>query len=131
MRIALIAHDKKKDALVKFTKIYENVLKELDLVGTGTTAQRIMDATHLEVKKFKSGPLGGDQQIGALIPEKEIDMIIFFRDPLTAQAHEPDISALLRLCDVYEVPLATNPATAKMLIEGIVFEEENKEFIVK
>ncbi|MGL4760662.1 MAG: methylglyoxal synthase [Sarcina sp.] len=131
MRIALIAHDKKKDALVKFTKTYENVLRELDLIATGTTGQRIMDVTDLDVIKFKSGPLGGDQQIGALIPEKEVDMIIFFRDPLTSQAHEPDISALLRLCDVYEVPLATNPATAKMLIEGIVFEEENLGLAVK
>ena len=131
MRIALIAHDKKKDALVKFTKTYENVLRELDLIATGTTGQRIMDVTDLDVIKFKSGPLGGDQQIGALIPEKEVDMIIFFRDPLTSQAHEPDISALLRLCDVYEVPLATNPETAKMLIEGIVFEEENLGLAVK
>ena len=131
MRIALIAHNKKKDALVKFAKTYENVLKELDLIATGTTGQRIMDVTDLDIIKFKSGPLGGDQQIGALIPEKEVDMIIFFRDPLTSQAHEPDISALLRLCDVYEIPLATNPATAKMLIEGIVFEEENLELVVK
>lgn len=125
MKMALIAHDKKKDDMVKFAKKYEHVLKKLELVATGTTGTRIMEATNLQVQRFKSGPLGGDQQIGALIPEKEIDMIIFFRDPLTAQPHEPDVSALLRLCDVYELPLATNAATAKMLIEGIEFEQNN------
>lgn len=118
MKIALIAHDKKKDAMVEFAKKYEAVLKNLELIATGTTGTRIMEATNLNVQRYKSGPLGGDQQIGALIPEKEIDMILFFRDPLTAQPHEPDVSALLRLCDVYELPLATNQATAKMLIEG-------------
>lgn len=125
MKMALIAHNKKKDDMVEFAKKYEHVLKKLDLVATGTTGTRIMEATNLQVQRFKSGPLGGDQQIGALIPEKEIDMIIFFRDPLTAQPHEPDVSALLRLCDVYEIPLATNAATAKMLIEGIEFEQNN------
>lgn len=125
MKMALIAHDKKKDDMVEFAKKYEHVLKKLELVATGTTGTRIMEATNLEIQRFKSGPLGGDQQIGALIPEKEIDMIIFFRDPLTAQPHEPDVSALLRLCDVYELPLATNAATAKMLIEGIEFEQNN------
>ncbi|MGL4739923.1 MAG: methylglyoxal synthase [Sarcina sp.] len=126
MKIALIAHDKKKDDIVNFAKEYKDVLSNLDLIATGTTGLRIEEGTGLKVKRYKSGPLGGDQQIGALIPEKEIDMIIFFRDPLTAQPHEPDVSALLRLCDVYELPLATNPATAKMLIEGIVFEENIK-----
>lgn len=125
MKMALIAHNKKKDDMVEFAKKYEHVLKKLDLVATGTTGTRIMEATNLQVQRFKSGPLGGDQQIGALIPEKEIDMIIFFRDPLTAQPHEPDVSALLRLSDVYEIPLATNAATAKMLIEGIEFEQNN------
>lgn len=124
MRIALIAHDKKKDSIVQFSKQYRGTLSELELVATGTTGQRISDATGLTVKRFKSGPLGGDQQIGALIPEGEIDMIIFFRDPLTSQPHEPDVNALLRLCDVYKLPLATNEATAKMLIEGIKFEKE-------
>ncbi|MGL5767174.1 MAG: methylglyoxal synthase [Sarcina sp.] len=126
MKIALIAHDKKKDDIVKFAKEYKEVLSHLDLIATGTTGIRIEEGTGLKVKRYKSGPLGGDQQIGALIPEKEIDMIIFFRDPLTAQPHEPDVSALLRLCDVYELPLATNYATAKMLIEGVIFEEKNK-----
>ena len=127
MKLALIAHDKKKDSIVEFTKRYKSVLGELELIATGTTGQIIMEATNLNVRRYKSGPLGGDQQIGALIPEGEIDMIIFFRDPLTSQPHEPDINALLRLCDVYEIPLATNAATAKMLIEGIEFEKKNHE----
>ncbi len=125
MKIALIAHDKKKDDIVEFSKKYEKILSQMDLVATGTTGKKIMEATNLNVFRYKSGPLGGDQQIGALIPVHGIDMIIFFRDPLTAQPHEPDISALLRLCDVYKIPLATNEATAKMLIEGLQFEEES------
>lgn len=124
MKLALIAHDKKKDELVEFAKKYQDILSRMELVATGTTGSRIMEATGLNVFRYKSGPLGGDQQIGALIPVRQIDMIIFFRDPLTAQPHEPDISALLRLCDVYKIPLATNEATAKMLIQGIEFEEE-------
>lgn len=124
MKVALIAHDKKKDELVAFAKKYQDILSRMELVATGTTGARIMEATGLNVFRYKSGPLGGDQQIGALIPVRQIDMIIFFRDPLTAQPHEPDISALLRLCDVYKIPLATNEATAKMLIQGIEFEEE-------
>lgn len=125
MKIALIAHDKKKSDMIEFVKKYEGVLSNLELVATGTTGGLIMENTKLNVKRYKSGPLGGDQQIGALIPEGKINMIIFFRDPLTAQPHEPDITALIRLCDVYKLPLATNEATAKMLIEGIKFEREN------
>lgn len=125
MKLALIAHDKKKPDMIEFAKRYEGLLSKLDLVATGTTGGLIMENTKLKVTRYKSGPLGGDQQIGALIPEGKIDMIIFFRDPLTAQPHEPDITALIRLCDVYTLPLATNEATAKMLIEGIKFEQEN------
>ncbi len=125
MKLALIAHDKEKDELVAFAKKYKEILSHMELVATGTTGARVMEATGLNVFRYKSGPLGGDQQIGALIPVRQIDMIIFFRDPLTAQPHEPDISALLRLCDVYKIPLATNEATAKMLIQGIEFQEEN------
>ena len=124
MKIALIAHDKKKDELVEFSKKYKNVLSNMELVATGTTGTRIIEATGLDIFRYKSGPLGGDQQIGALILVHQIDMIIFFRDPLTAQPHEPDISALLRLCDVYKIPLATNEATAVMLMKGIEFQEE-------
>ncbi|MGL5417070.1 MAG: methylglyoxal synthase [Clostridium sp.] len=122
MKVALIAHDRKKSEMIEFAKKYEGVLSKLDLVATGTTGGLVMENTNLKIKRYKSGPFGGDQQIGALIPEGEIDMIIFFRDPLTAQPHEPDISALLRLCDVYKLPVATNSETGKMLIEGIAFE---------
>ena len=118
MKVALIAHDKKKGEMIEFAKKNENILKNMTLVATGTTGLRIMENTSLEVKRFKSGPLGGDQQIGALVSEHEIDMVIFLRDPLTAQPHEPDISALLRLCDVYKIPLATNIGTAELLLEA-------------
>lgn len=122
MKVALIAHDKKKEEMIEFAKKNENILKNMTLVATGTTGLRIMENTSLEVKRFKSGPLGGDQQIGALVSEHEIDMVIFLRDPLTAQPHEPDISALLRLCDVYKIPLATNIGTAELLLEATTIE---------
>ena len=116
MRIALIAHDKKKDDMIKFAIANEPFLSEHLLVATGTTGKRIMENTSLKVTCYKSGPLGGDQEIGAQVANNKIDLVIFFRDPLTAQPHEPDVSALLRLCDVYEIPLATNKSTATMLI---------------
>ncbi|MER2257527.1 MAG: methylglyoxal synthase [Priestia megaterium] len=119
MKIALIAHDKKKNDMVQFTTAYQAILQEHSLFATGTTGTRISEATGLKVHRFQSGPLGGDQEIGALIAQNEMDMVIFFRDPLTAQPHEPDISALMRLCDVYEVPLATNMGTAEILIHGL------------
>ncbi|UPW84538.1 methylglyoxal synthase [Lysinibacillus sp. Ag94] len=119
MKIALIAHDRKKDNLVQFAIAYRNILNEHMLFATGTTGQRVMDATGLEVTRFRSGPLGGDQQIGAMIANNDMDMVIFFRDPLTAQPHEPDVSALIRLCDVYQVPLATNMGTAEILLKGL------------
>lgn len=120
MKVALIAHDKKKEEMIKFTKENESILKNMSLVATGTTGLRIMENTSLEVKRYKSGPLGGDQQIGALVSEHEVDMVIFLRDPLTAQPHEPDISALLRLCDVYKIPLATNLGTAELLLKATI-----------
>ncbi len=119
MKIALIAHDRKKDNLVQFAIAYRSILNEHMLFATGTTGQRVMEATGLEVTRFRSGPLGGDQQIGAMIANNDMDMIIFFRDPLTAQPHEPDVSALIRLCDVYQVPLATNMGTAEILLKGL------------
>ncbi|WP_100372726.1 methylglyoxal synthase [Bacillus sp. FJAT-45037] len=119
MRIALIAHDKKKDQMVQFVIAYEHILTKHELYGTGTTGTRVMEATSLIVTRFKSGPLGGDQQIGALVAENKFDLIVFFRDPLTAQPHEPDVSALVRLCDVQNVPLATNLGTAEVLIKGL------------
>ncbi|KHF40312.1 methylglyoxal synthase [Halalkalibacter okhensis] len=119
MRIALIAHDKKKEEMVQFATAYEHILEKHELFGTGTTGTRIMEATQLSVTRFKSGPLGGDQQIGALVAENKFDLILFFRDPLTAQPHEPDVTALIRLCDVRNVPLATNIGTAEVLIKGL------------
>ncbi len=117
MKIALIAHDRKKDNLVQFAIAYRDILNEHTLYATGTTGQRVMEATSLEITRFRSGPLGGDQQIGAMIANNDMDMVIFFRDPLTAQPHEPDVSALIRLCDVYQVPLATNMGTAEILLK--------------
>ncbi|AYC29405.1 methylglyoxal synthase [Paenisporosarcina cavernae] len=119
MKIALIAHDRKKDDLIQFVTAYKTILEDHDLVATGTTGQRIIDETGLPVTRFQSGPLGGDQQIGALIADNAMDMIIFFRDPLTAQPHEPDVTALIRLCDVYQIPLATNMGTAEVLLKGL------------
>lgn len=119
MNIALIAHDKKKDDMVRFVLAYEHILKDHELYGTGTTGTRIMEATNLKVNRFQSGPLGGDQEIGAMIAKNQMDIVLFFRDPLTAQPHEPDVSALIRLCDVYLVPLATNMGTAEVIIKGL------------
>lgn len=119
MNIALIAHDHKKDDLVAFTVAYKAIFEEHNLFATGTTGLRIMEATGLSIERFKSGPLGGDQEIGSLIAKNQMDIIFFFRDPLTAQPHEPDVTALVRLCDVYSIPLATNMGTAEMLIRGL------------
>ncbi|AHV98055.1 methylglyoxal synthase [Paenibacillus sp. 7124] len=119
MKIAFIAHDRKKDEMVNFVTAYEHVFQGHEMYSTGTTGQRIMEATQLKINRFMSGPLGGDQQIGALVAQDELDLIIFLRDPLMAQPHEPDISALLRLCDVYGIPVATNIATAEILVKAI------------
>lgn len=119
MNIALIAHDKKKDDIVRFVTAYEHVLSQHTLYATGTTGLRIMEATSLKVNRFQSGPLGGDQEIGAMIAKNQMDVVLFFRDPLTAQPHEPDVTALLRLADVYAVPLATNMGTAEVIIKGL------------
>jgi methylglyoxal synthase len=119
MNIALIAHDNKKPDIVQFSVAYQPVLKEHRLFATGTTGEKIIEATDLDIVRFQSGPLGGDQQIGALVAKNEMDLVLFFRDPLTAQPHEPDITALIRLCDVYSIPLATNIASAEILIRAL------------
>ncbi|GAB7387547.1 methylglyoxal synthase [Bacillaceae bacterium] len=119
MKIALIAHDAKKEEMVNFAIAYERIFSRHTLYATGTTGKRIMENTGLQVHRLMSGPLGGDQQIGALIAQNELDLVIFLRDPLTAQPHEPDIIALLRLCDVYGIPLATNIATAEILVRAL------------
>ncbi len=119
MNIALIAHDKKKELMVDFCIAYKGILSKHNLCATGTTGSLIIEATGMNVNLFLSGPQGGDQQIGARIAYNEIDLVLFFRDPLTAQPHEPDVSALFRLCDVHNIPLATNSATAEVMIRGL------------
>jgi methylglyoxal synthase len=116
MNIALIAHDKRKEILVDFVKKNEQFFSEHQLFSTGTTGLRVMENTNLQITRFQSGPLGGDQEVGALIAEKQMDAIFFFRDPLTSQPHEPDVNALLRLCDVYHIPVATNTESANAII---------------
>lgn len=119
MRIAFIAHDKRKDDLLDFIKRYKDVFKEHDLYGTGTTGRLISETLGFKVHRFLSGPLGGDQQIGAKVAQGEIDFVIFLRDPLTAQPHEPDVTALLRICDVHMVPLATNLGSAEIFVKAL------------
>ena len=117
MRIALIAHDEKKDDLVAFAGAHRDFLKGCDLVATGTTGARIAEAwPELTLRRKKSGPLGGDQQIGALIAEGQVDALIFFVDPLTPMPHDVDVKALMRLATVYDIPMALNRATAEILI---------------
>jgi methylglyoxal synthase len=116
MNIALIAHDKKKEDMINFTIAYKDILKKHHLCATGTTGKLIARETGLDIHRFLSGPLGGDQQIGARVAYNKIDLIIFLRDPLTSQPHEPDVSALLRLCDVHNIPLATNLASGEALL---------------
>ena len=121
MRIALIAHDGKKAEMVTFLRDHIALFQrdDIDLVATGTTGKHI-EAAGLNVKRYLSGPLGGDAQIGAEVAEHKIDAVFFFRDPLDKHPHEPDIAMLMRLCDVHNVPLATNPATAKLVFSGIL-----------
>ena len=114
--IALIAHDNKKQALIEWCQEHVAILEGHTLCGTGTTAQLITRATGMTVKGYNSGPLGGDQQIGAKIVEGRIKLVIFFCDPLTAQPHDPDVRALLRITQLYDIPIATNRSTADFLI---------------
>lgn len=119
MKIALIAHDKKKDAMIDLAIRYREALAPHELYATGTTGTLVMGETGLKITRMKSGPLGGDQQIGAMLADGELGLIIFLRDPLTAQPHEPDVSALLRLCDVQKIPLATNASSAHIMLEAL------------
>jgi len=123
-RVALIAHDEKKPAIIDLVSEYEALLSTFELVGTGTTGLRITEETDLTVERKASGPLGGDIQIGAEVADQGLDGIVFLRDPLTAQPHEPDISALLRLCDVHETPLATTRTGAEFLFDGLAVRAE-------
>ncbi|HYD95245.1 MAG TPA: methylglyoxal synthase [Noviherbaspirillum sp.] len=119
-RIALIAHDKKKDDMVELASEYADLLRQCILVATGTTGKRLRDEVGLTVERKLSGPVGGDLQIGAELVEGKIDAVIFLRDPMTPQPHEPDINALVRACDVHNVPCATNVTSARMLLAQIV-----------
>lgn len=119
MKIALIAHDKKKNEITELAIKYKDVLSKHELYATGTTGTLIMGETGLSICRMKSGPLGGDQQIGAMLANGELDLIIFLRDPLTAQPHEPDVTALLRLGDVQKIPLATNINSATIMLEAL------------
>jgi methylglyoxal synthase len=117
--LALIAHDRKKDDIVLLTLRHRDVLVRCRLIATGTTGERIARATRLEVERMLSGPMGGDVQIAARVAQGEIDGVIFLVDPLYAHPHEPDIQGLLRVCNLYNVPLATNLATAELVIAGL------------
>ncbi len=119
MNIALIAHDEKKELMVQFCIAYCGVLSKHNLCATGTTGKIVSDATGLKIQRFLSGSQGGGQQIGARIGYNEIDMLLFFRNPLDAKPHEPDDINLLRLCDMHQIPVATNIATAEVLIHGL------------
>lgn len=120
MTIALIAHDTKKELMVQFCIAYLGILSKHDICATGTTGKLVAEATGLEIQRFLAGQQGGDQQIGARITYNEIDMVLFFRDPLVATPpHENDVMTLLRLCDINNIPIATNVATAEMLILGL------------
>jgi methylglyoxal synthase len=115
-RIALIAHDHKKDTMVRLAQEYEGLLRQCTLSATGTTGGRLVDEVGLEVERMLSGPWGGDLQIGARLAQGEVDAVIFLRDPMTPQPHEPDINALVRACDVHDVPCATNLSTARLVL---------------
>lgn len=115
--VALIAHDKKKEEMIDFVSQNKAVFAPHKLVATATTGKLLKNQLALEVVTMMSGPLGGDQQIGAMIATDQVDLVVFLRDPLTSQPHEPDINALLRICDVHNIPLATNRRSAQILIK--------------
>ena len=119
MNIALIAHDSKKELMVQFCTAYIRILSQHSLLATGTTGKMVAEATGLTVQRFLSGTHGGDQQIAARIACNEIDLLLFFRDPISAKPGEPNEMNLLRLCDVHNIPMATNIATAEVLIHGL------------
>lgn len=129
-RIALIAHDTKKHDLIEWVEKNKDVLKNHFLCGTGTTARLIVDKVGLPVKAYNSGPLGGDQQIGARIVEGNIDFVIFFWDPLSAQPHDPDVKALLRICAVYDIPLATGRSTADFMLTSKYMTEDYDRHVI-
>ena len=127
MRIALIAHDDKKDAFVDWAVRHRAALSRFDLVATGTTGGRVMAACpDLQVTRLKSGPLGGDQQIGARIAEQRVDMLVFFWDPFEPQPHDPDIKALLRVAAVWNIPVACNESSADYMLSSSLLEQQHE-----
>lgn len=119
MNIALIAHDAKKKLMQNFCIAYRGILSKNDLYATGTTGRLIEEVTNLSIHKFLAGHLGGEQQIGAQIEHNQMDLVIFLRDPLTPKMHEPDVNNVVRLCDMHNIPLATNLASAELLIKSL------------
>ena len=128
--IALVAHDNMKKELLEWIKSNKEILKKHTLLGTGTTAGLIEERLNLEVEAFKSGPMGGDQQLGAKISEGAIDLMIFFWDPLEAQLHDPDVKALLRIAVLYDIPVANNRATADFILSSPLMNQEYKRHII-
>lgn len=128
--IALIAHDGKKRELIEWCAENQDILKNHFLCGTGTTARLVAEKTGLPVKGYNSGPLGGDQQIGAKIVEGVINFVIFFSDPLEAQPHDPDVKALLRIAQVYDIPIANNKATADFMIRSPLMNQEYEHKVI-
>ena len=117
--IALIAHDSKKDDMIRFARDHLRTLERFHLIATGTTGERLIQATNLNVERMLSGPLGGDAQIAARVAEGKVAAVIFLVDPLYAHPHEPDIQGLVRVCNVHNVPIATNEASAQLLLAGL------------
>ena len=130
MNIALIAHNQKKEVMVQFCIAYSGILKKHNLFATASTGSQIIEATGLNVNRFLSGSLGGTQQIGARIAYNEIDILIFLRDPLTTDVNEPELSMLQKLCDIHNVPMATNLATAELIIQGLARGDLDWRFIL-
>ncbi len=128
--IALIAHDGKKAEMIEWCEANKEILKGHFLCGTGTTARMITEKTGLPVRGYNSGPLGGDQQIGAKIVEGVVDFVVFFSDPFSAQPHDPDVKALLRIAQVYDIPMANNKATADFLLHSSLMQEEYEHKII-
>ena len=119
MNIALIAHDAKKRLMQNFCIAYRGILSKNEIFATGTTGRLVEEVTNLSVHKYLAGHLGGTQQLGAQIEQNEIDLVIFLRDPLTVKSHEPDVNSIVRICDANNIPLATNLATAELLIKSL------------
>ncbi|MBO4461596.1 MAG: methylglyoxal synthase [Lachnospiraceae bacterium] len=119
MNIGLIAHDSKKKLMQNFCIAYKGILAKHTIYATGTTGRLVEEVTNLSINKFLAGPLGGDQQIGAQIEHNQMDLVIFLREPLSPKTHEPDVDSIVRLCDIHNIPLATNLATAELLIKSL------------